>query len=592
MKFTRLNTPHEVNELIEWHNTNSSYVVLDTETTHLDIHLADGVNIQLSGKTKDEAVLFDFIHVNYLAKLKTKIVAWNYKYDYKILQKYQVNIPLEQWIDPMLISHLIDENRDSDSLDSWVQELYKDSYKDAFWSKYDNYVDAPQDEQLDYACKDIIYTDRIYVHLMGEYNKQQLPLSLIEHVHQLSRVLVKTEQTGLNVDLNYLTTKGVELKSKIYRLLVDMKSSSQGYCEVVELDLYIKELEKRKTAKGKAGVIKPQFSFDSPSQLQSLLYTHLKLPVQKNEKTKQISTDSKSLEALQTLHPLIPHLQDYRECQKVYTSYIEGTADRMVSGRIYPSFNVNGTVTGRISHSNPNLGQMPRTGGIRGIYIPDDGYCFISADYSQLEVCIEANLTGDKNLRAIFEQGLSKHDITAKELGLDRNLAKTLNFALQYWCSHFKVAKILGVSPEEGLKVYNRYWDLYSGCKRLKQKTDAMVNSGTPIVTLFGRRRRFAAGKRPEWSGDYRQAYNFLIQSPGADITSKAFYLVNKALLAEGVGKALFTVHDEILITCPKQHTRRAEELLLQIMITVGREAKLEIPLKAESSGPMDRWED
>lgn len=592
MKFTRLSDVSAITDLISWHNKNSEYVVIDTETTDLDVNKAQLIDIQISGYSPQEAVLFSAEHVELLLQLHTKFVAWNYKYDYKILVKHGVTLPLNKFIDPMLIAHLVDENRPSNSLDSWVQELFEDNYKTQFWDKYESYQEAPQDVQLEYACKDIIYTDRIYKAILSLFTQQKLPQALLEHVHLLSYALVVTELEGIAVDFDYLTTKGVELKTKIDRLLIDMKQAAQGYCEVVEFDLYLKELEKRKTIKGKAGVVKPSFSFDSPIQLQSLLYAHLKLPVQKNEKTKQISTDSKSLEALSKQHTLIPFLQGYRECQKVYTSYIEGTADRVYQGRIYPNFNVNGTVTGRISHSNPNLGQMPRAGGIRGIYVPDEGWELISCDYSQLEVCIEANLTQDPNLRKIFEQGLSKHDITATSLGVDRNTAKTLNFALQYWCSAFKVGKLLNIPLNQAQVIYDKYWDLYSGCKRLKEKTDSMVKKGVPIETMFGRRRRFPVGDRPEWSGDYRQAYNFLIQSPGADITSKAFYLVSKALLADGIGKALFTVHDEIVITAPKEYALQAEEVLLQTMIGVGNELRLELPLKAESSGPMARWLD
>src|SRR6185295_9183858 len=105
--------------------------------------------------------------------------------------------------------------------------------------------------------------------------------------------------------------------------------------------------------------------------------------------------------------------------------------------------------------------------------------------YSQLEVIIEANLTGDKNLIRMLENGESKHDLTARELGCDRPTAKTLNFALQYWCSHFKIAKLLGVSVDEGLRIWEKYWDVYSGPKQLKELTDKEVDQGIPLVTVY-----------------------------------------------------------------------------------------------------------
>jgi DNA polymerase-1 len=323
-----------------------------------------------------------------------------------------------------------------------------------------------------------------------------------------------------------------------------------------------------------------------------LLYNTIGLPEQKSSKTKNISVDDTALENLKSQHQIVPLLQEYRGHHKIYSTYIEGTLEHSDHGRIYPSFNVNGTVTGRLAHSAPNMANLPKEGGVRGIYLAEDDHFLLSLDYSQLEVCIEANLTHDPNLVKIFLEGASKHDITAKELNVDRDTAKTLNFALQYWCSAWKVSQLLDVNAFEGQRIWNRYWEIYSGPKLLKEKTDQMVEAGTPIVSLFGRKRRFAPGKRPEWSGDYRQAYNFIIQSPGADITSRAFYLVDAALREKGWGKGLFTVHDELLLSVKKEHIVEAEALALKVMVGVGEELNLKYPLKAESSGGMERWND
>src|SRR5262249_12935152 len=156
---------------------------------------------------------------------------------------------------------------------------------------------------------------------------------------------------------------------------------------------------------------------------------------------------------------------------------------------------------------------------------------------------LEANLTGDKNLIRMLENGESKHDLTARELGCDRHTAKTLNFALQYWASHFKVAKLLGCSEPEALKIYNKYWKIYEGPKKLKAWTDNEINEGRPLKTLFGRKRRFEQRRRSAWDGDYRQGYNFLVQGTGADITSQAFYRMDEWFASRDRGRCLFTVH-------------------------------------------------
>lgn len=594
MEFLHLTERQDILDLIHWHNTNSEYVIIDTETTGKDPHTCTLIDIQMTGRHPDQAVLFDQEHAALLGALKCKIIFHNFRYDMVVLERHCTGLKhlIPQIQDTLLLSHLADENRPSHSLDSWVQDLFQDTYKEDFWNQYDNYQDAPMAARINYACADIVYTGRLYRHLQGLISGDGLPSSLVEHVHSLAFSLFNTELEGLAVDVDYLVTRGVEIKAHLERLLPQMRAAAPFAIECVELEAWETELGKRKTEKGKAGVERPQFSFGSSKQLINLFYNQLGLPPQKNEKTRSLSVDDASLDKIKELHPLVPLLQEYRGHHKVYGSYIEGTLERLKNGRIYPSFNVNGTVTGRISSSNPNMQQLPRDGGIRGIYIPDPGMVFISADYSQLEVCVEAHYTRDKNLLKILTEGVSKHDITAIELGLDRNLAKTLNFALQYWCSHFKVAKLLGVSEQEGLKVYNKYWEIYSGCKRLKEECDRRVVRGEPIRNIMGRMRRFEAGPRRVWDSAFRQAYNFLIQGTGAEITNRAFYLVDQALRSKGWGRGLFVVHDEVMITARPEYAEEAEKLLVDTMVQVASELGLTVPLKAVGSGPCERWLD
>lgn len=594
MKFERLSSESQIRDLILWHNKNSDVLAIDVETTSREARKADLVDIQISGYEEGHAVIFKADYRKLLVELSPKVslLAHNAKYDLHVLFRHGVDLLDRPFRDTLLLAHLLDENRESYSLDSFVQEIWADDYKEKFWAKYKSYEEASEEDKIDYACRDVVYTRRLYRRQIICGRAERLPLALCNHVHELQRSLLRTEIEGLEIDQDYLIALGVKLKLRIDELLPLMRESVKDEVELCELEAWGKALDLRKTPRGKAGVARPVFSFESSPQLQNLLYRKLGIPAQRNEKTKAISTDFASLERIKEVHPVVALIQENRELQKVYTAYVEGTSDRMENGRIYPEFRVAGTVTGRLAHSNPNLGQLPKTGGVRGIYRPANGCVYISADYSQLEVCIEANLTEDQALAEIFREGLSKHDITARELGVSRDAAKTLNFCLQYWGSHFKVAKLLGVSIDEGKAIWESYWDLYSGPKALKARTDRAVDSGEPLVTVFGRKRRFEKRDRSAWDGDYRQAYNFLIQSTGADITSRAFYLVSKELRARGWGRALFTVHDELLIEAKTDFITEAEQLVLSTMISVGNEIGLKIPLKAESSGPMERWED
>lgn len=592
MKFERLTSKQDVDNLIQYHNRWSKYVVIDTETTSVNPREAKLIDVQLSGRLDDTAYIFDAAFASGLLNFSSNIlfVAHNYKYDAHVLFNAGVDLLDRCWHDTLLIGHLLDENRESYSLKSYVKELYDDDYKD-FWEKYDSYESAPEEDRVLYACKDIVYTNRLYQSFLDNPDFASIP-ELVRHVHRLQRALLRTEITGICIDRRYLSDLGLSIRNRLDALEPQMRSLVKNEIEIIELEDWAEQIQKYKTPKGREGVTRPVFNFGSSKQLQRLLYGQLQIPAQQNEKTKAVSVDTHALERVRNHHPIVDLIQQNRELAKIYGTYIQGTLERQIEGRVYPEFRVAGTVTGRLAHSNPNLAQLPKSGGVRGIYVPTPESYLLSADYSQLEVVIEANLTSDPNLRKMLENGESKHDLTARELGVDRALAKTLNFALQYWASHFKVAQLLGVSPEEGLKVWNQYWRIYSGCKRLKAATDEMVNRGEPIETRFGRKRHFVKKSRHPWDADYRQAYNFLIQGTGADITSRAFYLVDDYLRECNIGRGLFSVHDELIIEVRKDSVEQAETKLLNTMAGIGNDIGFEIPLKAESSGAMERWED
>ena len=594
-QYKRLSSEQEIKDLIDWHNNHLDVpLILDTESTDKDVRKAELLDVQISGRNPDEVAIFSGGYAGLLLGLdaRKRLIAHYYPYDCSLLLRYNCDLSSRNWTDTIILGHLLDENRESYRLDSFVQEYWGDDYKAQFWSKYKSYQEAPEAGRDEYACKDIYYTAKLYKRQTEDLWVQGIPDSLVRLVHELQRHLLQTQIKGIQVDLNYLTVKGVDLSTKIQRLLPEMRGLVDLECQIAEMEDLEKRISKLKKDSAKARQQIIPFSFDSSKQVQDLLYNKLGLPVQFNDKTKSISTDEASLTKLKEHHALVPKLLEYREHQKIYTAFIEGTRDKLQGGRIYPQFRVTGTATGRISHSNPNLAQLPSSGGVRGIYIPDPGYVLLSRDYSQLEVNIEANLTGDPNTVRIFTEGLSKHDITAQNLGISRDKAKTLNFGMGYHCTSFKVAKILGVSYKEAEKIWNKYWDTYSGCRDLKKKTDRKVDEGEHLETLFGRRRRFEIKKRQAYDGDYRQAYNFLIQGTGADITSQAFVEICGKLQKEGWGRGLWTIHDEVIVQVLEKHWEEADEFMGKTMTAVGDRLGLKIPLKSQSSGPMNRWQD
>lgn len=595
MRITRLTKPGDLKSWLEdTAREGQDTVALDLETTGLTKN--DEIIIgAVTGPTADDVAFFDDASLFEILAAPTglKFVFHNAPFDIKMIA-WNTGAQLHhhfEYQDTLILAHLLDENG-SHSLGDLVEKYYGDSYKKEFWAKYKTAQEAPEYELAEYNAKDVHYTRCLYDDLKNLLEQDGVPSELVTHVHSLQKTLLQTEIDGIAVDKEYLLEKGTELSTKIKRLLPEMRELVSAEIDTIECELWVADIAKRKTEAGKARVPRPEFSFDSAKQLQRLLYSSLGLPKQINEKTKQLSCDYDSLEKIKDLHPIVAKIQKYREAQKIYGTYIEGTLERMVEGRIYPSFNVTGTATGRISHQNPNMGNMPRGGGIRGIFVPDPGYSFISADFSQLEVCLSAHFTRDKNLLRIVQEGVSQHDITAASLRIPRDTAKNVNFACQYGAGAFKLAKMLGVSNEEGEKALAKYWETYSGQKRVMDECAAKVDAGEPIVSPFGRRRRFERRTRKPWDGAYRQAWNSLVQGTGSDCTSRAFSVADRLLRTSGVGRALFTVHDEIVIQAKTEHAEEAEKILLDTMSSVGVELGLTVQLKAQGSGPMQRWED
>lgn len=594
LRLTELTAPGSLREWL--HDTareGQDTVALDIETTGLS-RTDRIISAAVTGPTANDVAFFgpEMLHELNESPSGLHFVFHNASFDLRHLAWAGVSLHLSfLYSDTLILSHLLDENIEH-GLGSLVKRYFNDDYKNAFWSRYKKAEDAPREELAEYNAKDVSYTIRLHRLLCELLESDGIPGGLISHVHSLQRALLETEIAGIAVDRTYLLDIGVTLKTRITALLPKMRETVRSEIDLIECDEWVKDIEQRKTAAGRSRVKRPEFSFESAKQLQALLYGKLGLPEQRNEKTKNISVDFDSLEKIKDRHPLVAMIQEYRELTKIYGTYIEGTLERVVEGRIYPSFNVAGTATGRISHSNPNMGNMPRDGGIRGMFVPDSGHVFVSADFSQLEVCLSAHFTQDANLLRIINDGASQHDITAAALGIGRSVAKTVNFGMAYGCSHFKVAKVLGVSNEKGKEAYDKYWETYSGQKRVMDECAARVDRGDPIISPFGRRRRFEVRERKPWDGAYRQAWNSLVQGTGSDCTSRAFYLTDRILRERSIGRALFTIHDEILCQVKKEHWEEAQKILVDTMQSVGNEIALTIQLKAEPSGACERWMD
>jgi len=420
-------------------------------------------------------------------------------------------------------------------------------------------------------------------------------LNLIEHTHSLARSLLETEIRGIKVDLGYAFQCGEELLAEKKQREELMHSSAVGEIREIEEELWEAEKAKRKTEKGKANVKRPVFNFLSSPQKGRLLFEKLGLPGIRKKKTGNWDTSKAVIEDISNLHPVAEHITRYNQVNVYYNTVVKGIITRAINDRIFPEFNVIGTKQGRISHSNPNMGNMPARdpewNKLRGIFLPDPGFVFNCLDYGQIEVCVAAHYSGDSNLLKIVCEGASQHDITAESLSIPRFQAKTLNFSMQYGAGPGKISRMLDCSFDEAKKVFDQYWSTYAGQRNLQQECLANVEAGRPIVNLIGRKRHFRPGKRDPWDPDYRRGYSALIQSTAADITNRAFYLVDAELKQRGWGCGAWTVHDELITMVQKERAEEAYQLTSEIMLRVGTELGLSVPLKVDGKEGLKRWE-
>jgi DNA polymerase I len=563
-------------------------VAVDTEYSSLDVRNAELISVIVSNGEVTHS------YPKELAKLvgeslqtRDLLFMQNHVVDVFMLKKHGCDLSSNNIFDTMLAHHLIDEN-ENHGLGDMVKKYFGDEYKKEFWGKYESIEAAPEDERLIYECKDGYYTYKLGMMFVEQLRGKE---ALLSHVTKLQQALFETEVRGVKVNVELIRetkqTMGAEIESYLPRLA----SEFRDHTVLFELNKWQEELNKRKTEKGKLGVKRPEFSFTSDKQIKWLVYDALQCPVTEKTKTGQPSTSYETLEALSETYSELKTLVEYKGAKTVYSTFVEGMLDRVDNNRIYPRFNVNGTTTGRISHSNPNLANIPRDGVIRSFFIPDDGYCLIGADFSQLEVIVEANLTKDSNLVRIINEGVSKHDITSEGLGIGRDQAKTLNFALQYGAGTYKVSKILGVSHKDAQDIFRRYWELYSGVKTLKDETCRLLSEHGYITNLFGRTRHFSKPQNDFEKGKQeRVAYNFLIQGVGADLCNKAFYEYHSRLKLTSKGQTQWSVHDEILAQVKPEYAEEEKVTLVKTMTELTQFIGFEFPLQAKSYGPLTAW--
>ena len=347
------------------------------------------------------------------------------------------------------------------------------------------------------------------------------------------------------------------------------------------------------------------FNINSPKQLGVILFD--KMGIKGGKKTKTgYSTAADVLEKLAPDYPIIDKILEYRQLAKLKSTYADGLSNFIgEDGRIHGKFNQTVTATGRISSTEPNLQNIPirmELGRlIRKVFVPEEGYVFVDADYSQIELRVLAHCSGDEKLIAAYREEADIHRITASQVfhvpfeevtAEQRRNAKAVNFGIVYGISSFGLSRDLSISKTEAAQYIEDYFHTYPGIKAFLDGAVKDAKEKGYAATLFGRRRpvpELSSSNFMQRSFGERVAMNSPIQGAAADIMKIAMVGVERRLKVKGMrSRLVLQVHDELLIEAWEPELEAVKGLLKEEM---EQAASLKVPLVVDMHTGADWYE-
>ncbi len=493
-------------------------------------------------------------------------------------------------------------------------------------------------KQLGITMQNIIYDAKVAAYVLNPTSKYELDIIVRDYLEidneeylKSQGIEEKSEQTSLfdteekenNINkiktglyakeiyqLSEITAKKLEEQGELelfnnidmptVEVLAQMQWNGM-YVDVQELEEYGETLKQRLEILTQEihELCGTEFNINSPKQLGEVLFEQMKLPVIKKTKS-GYSTDGDVLEKLREEHPVIEKLLEYRQLTKLNSTYVEGMKPYInpKTKRIHSFFHQTITATGRISSTEPNLQNIPTRFDLgkqlRKVFKPEEGYLYIDADYSQIELRVLAHISNDENMVEAFKQGKDIHKQAASKVfntPLDevtkeqRSAAKAVNFGIVYGISDFGLGEQLGISRKKAKQYIEQYLELYSGIKKFMDEVVEKAKETGYVETLFKRRRYIQELKSKNYmvrQFGQRAAMNTPIQGTAADIMKIAMIKVLKELQKRKMkSKIVLQVHDEMMIEAALDEVDEVTNILKESMETA---AKLNVPLIAEVS--------
>jgi DNA polymerase-1 len=576
------------------------YVAVDTETTGLDEMRVDLVGICLSSNAGQacyvplghKAGADDLFGTDQLAEgqmpmdqalamLKPLLedesilkIGQNMKYDAKIFARYGIEVaPID---DTMLISYALHAGMHGHGMDA-LSERYLNhtpipiktllgSGKSAI-----TFDRVPIEDAVKYAAEDADITLRLWQKLKPQLHQQQVTTVYETLERPLVHVLKDMEMTGIQVDRDVLSRMSNAFAQKM-----------AGY----EAELY--EL---------AG---HEFNVQSPAQVGKILFEEMELEGGKKTKTGQWSTPADVLEDLAAEHTFARRVLDYRQLQKLKSTYTDALQDHIhpETGRVHTSYLQSGANTGRMASNDPNLQNIPVRSEegrrIREAFVAGEGKVLLSLDYSQIELRILAEMAGIDALKQAFKDGHDIHAMTASEM-FDvpmsemtpeiRRQAKAINFGVIYGISAFGLARNLHIPRGEAQDFITRYFERFPGIRTYMEETKAFAKEHLYVQTLFGRKIHMPEinAKGPRAGFAQRAAINAPIQGTAADVIRRAMIRM-PAAIADLPAKMLLQVHDELIFEVDEAAADQVVECAREVMEAAAAPAlHMSVPLVVDA---------
>ncbi len=554
----------------------------DTETGGLDPLQSDLVGLSFAVRTAHawyvpanaELRTEDIIEaVRPLFESGATVIGQNLKFDLLVLRRHGIRTG-QPLYDTMIAAYILRPEGDHTMDGLSMQHLqYRPISISSLIGKGKNQIsmsDIPVEDVAEYAAEDADVTLQLAGVLRSEIAKTAQERLLTDVEFPLVHVLTTMEHHGVKIDTDTLGDISREMEAQIGRATAEIHAMAGD-----------------------------SFNINSTKQLGEVLFERLSLPTRKKTKT-GYSTDVSVLESLQGMHPIIDEILLYRQLTKLKSTYVDALPRLInpLTGRVHTSYNQAVAATGRLSSTDPNLQNIPiRTEAgkeIRRAFVPEsDEFVILSADYSQIELRLAAEISGDEGLIEAFELGEDIHTSTAMRLfdldadevtGEQRRRAKTTNFGILYGISAFGLAQRLGIDNGDAKDLIDLYFEKYPRINEYIARTIGFAKENGFVETLLGRRRYIPdinAKNRNIRNFAERTAINAPIQGSAADMIKIAMIRIHEDMQRDFAhSRMIMQVHDELVFEAHRDELERLRAMVVSRM-TAAMDLRVRIEVDA-----------